>query len=533
VIRGFRARTFLLLFLPCTLVLAGSFAMTRLMVQAAVRNTVRESLRDNFATLFRARERSSLQNNRFLAVIGENPALKAGMQLFAVKPGDTGARLTLEDQLRELCSEMGFDLLAVSGPNGEPEAAITRRNDQLVPVNAADLHLGSRGLLIWNATTWQVASVPVLLGDQILGSVSIGERFDLRDFTSPAVLLHDGAVLAANLGPIPPDEISAALTRCSGECDVTIAGSEWLSLPIAARWLGPGYTLRTLENLDTRLRPINVILGTAFLSAFVAAMLFALLSSAASSRMIAKPIDALAAHLRRTEASGSLEPVSGEVSGIREIQHLVAGLNRAAHGIHASNERLRRAYIDFTGSLASALDARDPYTAGHSHRVSELSAELALKMGLPPDEVERVRIGGLLHDIGKIGVPDDILRKQGRLTPEEFEVVKTHTTIGRRILERVQGLDPYISVVELHHENWDGSGYPHGYKGLEVPVAARIVHVVDSYDAITTDRPYRRGMTHEEAVAILTSFAGTQFDAAIVDALLAARPAEVTAVLAR
>src|ERR1700678_1784058 len=141
----------------------------------------------------------------------------------------------------------------------------------------------------------------------------------------------------------------------------------------------------------------------------------------------------------------------------------------------------------------------------------------AAAMGLDPESVERIRTGALLHDIGKIGIADSVLQKTGRLTDEEFALVKEHPAIGRRILEGVGGLSPFLNAVELHHENWDGSGYPKGQVGEETPVDARIIHVSDAYDAMTTDRSYRRGLTHERAIEILHEYSGTQFDPRIVE----------------
>jgi HD-GYP domain-containing protein (c-di-GMP phosphodiesterase class II) len=139
-------------------------------------------------------------------------------------------------------------------------------------------------------------------------------------------------------------------------------------------------------------------------------------------------------------------------------------------------------------------------------------------MRLPPDTVEVIRIGALLHDLGKIGISDNVLLKEGRLTPEETALIQQHPVIGRRILEGVQGFHPYLGVVELHHEDWDGSGYPHGLKGAETPLEARIVKVADAFDAMTSDRPYRRGMSPEKALRILTQVTGTQVDPAVMEA---------------
>jgi len=169
------------------------------------------------------------------------------------------------------------------------------------------------------------------------------------------------------------------------------------------------------------------------------------------------------------------------------------------------------------GSLAHALDARDQYTAGHSRRVSELSCALASALKMQDQDVERIRAGALLHDIGKIGVADSVLQKPGRLTDAEFALVKEHPVIGRRILEGVGGFADFLPAVELHHENWDGTGYPKGQCGYETPIDARIIHVADAYDAMTTNRSYRSGMTHERAISELTKYSGIQFDPELVE----------------
>jgi HD-GYP domain-containing protein (c-di-GMP phosphodiesterase class II) len=177
--------------------------------------------------------------------------------------------------------------------------------------------------------------------------------------------------------------------------------------------------------------------------------------------------------------------------------------------------------VEFVESLANALDARDGYTAGHSRRVSEGSCAVARAMDVTLLQLEEIRVGALLHDIGKIGIGDVVLQKPGKLTTEEFALIKQHPTIGRHILEGVRGFQVYLPIVELHHENWDGTGYPHGLAQEAVPLFARIVHVVDAYDAMTSDRPYRSGMSHDLTVTILEKFAGSQFDPVVVRVFVA------------
>jgi putative nucleotidyltransferase with HDIG domain len=173
--------------------------------------------------------------------------------------------------------------------------------------------------------------------------------------------------------------------------------------------------------------------------------------------------------------------------------------------------------------FAATLDARDPYTAGHSLRVAEYSVEIARAAGLADDQVELLRKSALLHDIGKIGIRDDVLLKEGRLTEEEFDKIKQHPVIGVHILSQVHlpmKLQPILPGVKYHHERYDGKGYPEGLAGEAIPVFGRIMAIADAYDAMTSDRPYRKGMPVEKALAILEDGSGTQWDASFTQLFL-------------
>jgi HD-GYP domain-containing protein (c-di-GMP phosphodiesterase class II) len=541
----FRTRAFLLCFLPFALLLTGSFWAIQSLVQKTVRNGLRGSLRENHLSIARLRSRSDLQNSRFLKVVGENASLKAGMQLMLSDSADgasshTGsatsslaseARRTVEDQLRELCERMGFDFLLVSDPAGKPLAAVIRNGNQVSPIDAAPLRTAPMGLLTLAGKVYQIASVPIDQGDENLGGLSVGESFDFSGFTTPAVLIHDGKAVESSVPGIALAEAGRALAGCSGvaECDVRLGGKTYISLPLQNISFGDGYVLRSLQDIDSATAPLQSVLNGVFITALTGALLAALMFSLASSRSIVKPVSALIEHLKASESTGLLTEFQGNLSSIREMRDLTSSFNRTAGAILDARQNLQRAYLGFIGALANALDARDRYTSGHSERVSDLSSATAAALGVTGEALEEIRIGALLHDIGKIGVPDNVLQKPGRLTDEEFSIVKQHPEIGRRILEEVNGFGPYLGAVEFHHENWDGTGYPSGQKGLETPLAARIIHVSDAYDAMTTDRPYRRGMTHREAMAILHRYAGTQFDPKVVE-VFAALPVHEAAV---
>lgn len=184
-------------------------------------------------------------------------------------------------------------------------------------------------------------------------------------------------------------------------------------------------------------------------------------------------------------------------------------------------KRLREQMMAVIDTLATALEARDPYTHGHSFRVGEYSCWVAEDLGYDPLQLEILRHGGLLHDIGKIAVREEVLNKPGRLTEEEYEHIKIHPTVGYNILRAVPDLEAMLPIVLSHHERIDGNGYPQKMPGMDIPLDARITAIADTFDALTSDRPYRDGMPLEKAIAILESVRGSQLDAELVDIFVA------------
>lgn len=175
---------------------------------------------------------------------------------------------------------------------------------------------------------------------------------------------------------------------------------------------------------------------------------------------------------------------------------------------------------DTVEALMNAIDARDMYTEGHSRRVAEISVEIAKELKLSQWEIEKLHIAAMLHDVGKIGISDNILNKPGKLTEEEYNIIKEHPTIGVRILKKIKNIDYVHKIVELHHERYDGKGYPHGLKEDEVDIQVYIVHLADTVDAMTSDRPYRKGLSKEIVKAEIEKYSGTQFHPKVAAAYL-------------
>ena len=239
---------------------------------------------------------------------------------------------------------------------------------------------------------------------------------------------------------------------------------------------------------------------------------------------ISTPIRSLAASTRAISRGEFHQRTP--VRGAAEISELAENFNLMASDIEEYIEKLKEAaeknrelFIGSIRMLAAAIDEKDPYTRGHSGRVAKYSTIIAQELKLSPDDLDKLKIAALLHDVGKIGVDDRVLKKPGSLTPEEFEIMKTHTTKGANIMRPVSQLKDMLPGIELHHEHMDGRGYPYGLTGPQIPQMARIIGVADTLDAMTTNRPYQTAMDLDYALGRIKALAGSKFDEAIVIAL--------------
>lgn len=213
---------------------------------------------------------------------------------------------------------------------------------------------------------------------------------------------------------------------------------------------------------------------------------------------------------------------AAELEGMRaQLISYAEDLNREYQLEQQRTQEVEALLVATVGALANSIEARDPYTRGHTDRVSRITLAFCTELGWDWARLRIARMGALLHDIGKIGVPDAILSKPGRLTPEEYGLMKQHPEIGAQILEGIAALEPAVPFVLSHHERWDGTGYPHRLAGGEIPLEGRLLAIVDTYDAMTSARVYRAAASNETAIAEIVRCSGSQFDPELVEAFVA------------
>jgi putative nucleotidyltransferase with HDIG domain len=236
-------------------------------------------------------------------------------------------------------------------------------------------------------------------------------------------------------------------------------------------------------------------------------------------RRITLPLRRLAATMSEMARTGELVSDFPSAGGDREVQLIENTFRQLLISLDESQRARERSYVEAVGAVVTAADARDHETTGHSFRVAHYAVALARNMGLKGAQLKAIEWGALLHDVGKMVVPDDILRKSGPLTDDEWHIMRQHPNWGFDMLAEVGFLQqPALEIVYSHHERWDGQGYPRGLSAENIPLAARIFAAVDTYDAITSDRPYRRAHSHQAAVHELHRVAGQQLDPRVVEA---------------
>jgi HAMP domain-containing protein len=298
--------------------------------------------------------------------------------------------------------------------------------------------------------------------------------------------------------------------------DGTMLGGYW-SAPLAQQFAVPSLTFLLARPAVDIERPIQ-----RFRRAFTLVVAITLASMAwVSLRQIRRTLDPLG---RLQDAAEQIQrgvfDARVDVASRDEFEALGASFNRMAVEVQRQFAELKTLHLGTVEALARAIDAKSPWTAGHSQRVTALGVRIAAAMQLSSDAIEQMRCGGLLHDIGKLGVPGRILDKPAPLTDEEFALMRQHPELGARILEPLPQYAPILPIVLEHHERFDGSGYPRGLAGEDISIGGRIFAVADVFDAMSSDRPYRKARPREEVVAYIAEQAGAMFDPVVVGAFL-------------
>jgi putative nucleotidyltransferase with HDIG domain len=484
----------------------------------------------------RAFERFETQRQReqvaALAAFAEGAALNAALDGYLrerSRPSAGGAMTAgasdaIGRETERLARLTSSDVVATLDPEGRVfgsggPAATLWSAGQLVEGLAARV-IGPNGVAVVPGGAFRYVSAPIRFGESAVGTLLVGTILG-DEYARELARLSDAGIVILVGNTVVAGTASEALTRAVvasiGELRTAMLlnGEQYAIRPLL--FSGP-VRIFMLASIDAAARQATrdavVALGTIAIWAFV----LAAFASLWLARTFTDPINRVSHAVSTMTASRDFSQAIETAGFSRELHSLATGFNELMRGLSAAEAETRSTYLGTIRALAAALDARDPYTAGHSERVSQNAVLIARRLNLPETEVAVIRLGALLHDIGKIGLADQVLQKPDPLTAEEFEQIKRHPALGARILRQVAFLAPHLPIVELHHERPDGHGYPFGLRGDDIPLAARIVHVADAYDAMTSARAYRPARPPAAALSELRLFAGTQFDPACVTA---------------
>ncbi|TBR15980.1 HD domain-containing protein, partial [bacterium] len=335
-------------------------------------------------------------------------------------------------------------------------------------------------------------------GDKKRTIAYCGERYDVSNMPQMRLAFN---------GPIVDEEPSAD------------KWGMWLSgyAPVYNRQ-GQGVAIVGIDVSIESIHDMQAILLSRFLWALLSGIILSIFMGWVVAKGINRPLNRLILGVREV-GKGNLD-FKVLVKSKDEIEELAKAFNHMTNDLRLAHEKLQQYYLETVKSLAKAIEAKDFYTKGHSERVAQYAVGIAKKMDFSEEEIKLLEDVCILHDVGKIGVPENILGKPGPLSPEEYEIIKKHPGIGEEILKNVEYLKPGLSVVSQHHERPDGKGYPRALKAEEINILASIVSVADAYDAMTSDRPYRKALAQDKAVSLIRENVGTQFDVRVVKAFI-------------
>ena len=514
-----------------------------------LQNTVTRSLADDIAQhqeslrMMLANLSSALQvasGGDVTAEHVEAPELRALLEHFVSSSGDLAYATLLNSESK-----------GISAGRIAPDAFLQR--DLLRAYDAAreGRAYSGQALVVGNgksARTVMLVSTPVMYGGRFLGMIGAVEDLQFlirrlqevkdRGGLTPYVVDSEGRLVAgatpayATGQDMTNSEIVRNFLEQGGQAQLVAATREF-SVSEGKKNTKMLGTYSPVGNLDWAVivqkprdeayRGVFEMQRTARLLAFLA-ILLSIAISIFAARRITNPLEILTASSRAIARGDFSQRV--QLASRTEIGELAATFNTMSEELEQFVLDLKRAATEnrdlFMGSiqmLAGAVDEKDPYTRGHSDRVTRYSLMIAREMGHPEEFLEIVRVSAQLHDVGKIGIEDRILKKPGALTPEEFDIMKTHTTKGANILSPVAQLKDMIPGIELHHESLDGRGYPRGLQDAEIPLLPRIIAVADTFDALTTSRPYQHAHDPESALRIIHNLSGKRLDPTAVAAL--------------
>lgn len=543
----FVIRTLVATLATVAFVLSAVLLVVTLNVRTNVRLGVVKRLETSQSLLAEVEKRRAGELLAQVKMLAENSTLKAAVDTYQSELRTTNPAgrqdlvATIARELDKLAARIQPDVLEVRSLSGEVLGIAGRRAAEwpayarsTTPPPGTDANF-----VTTPSGIFRLASVPVMLQGTELGTLTLASALDERyaaEITglshAQTLILSGNHVLASTLPGDTPLVLTPEVIRAMERADVsqheagtqdvvTIAGAEYAVRRLLHEGAAQVYVL---DSIDASARVAIALafrtMGWIALGAFT----LAALASVWLSRTIARPIDTLSAALTSMTESRNFENPLTPGGDSLEVDALTVTFNTMIQSVKAAEAERLSAYVGTIRALALALDARDPYTAGHSERVSALSLAIGRCLWLDETQLEVLRLGALLHDIGKIGISDRVLMKPGPLTAEEYEIIKQHPVVGARILRSVPFLEPHIPIVELHHERPDGKGYPHGLRGTEIPLVASIVHVADAFDAMTSARAYRPARAAAEGLRELWRCAGAQFDAEVVHALAKALP---------
>ena len=528
------ARTLTVTFVMVAIILTVVFVVITLDARDRVRAAETDKLRVS-ENVFSALETKRQQDQvAAMTTLAENPTLKAALDTYFTERRFSGSsdeqlRATVMGETRKLAMQTPADVLAVVETDGKIFTSAGPGAGRWPTGIKVDIPGGAQpafqSVAMLPAGAFRVTGARLTFGDRPIGALVAGTSLDGNYAQELSNLSTAGIVITVNDSVVArtvPEEVARDLVKSRASAGtVTLNSEEYAIRPML--FSGPA-RIFMLTSVDAAAR--NATRDALFALATIAfgGVLLAALGSFWLARLVSEPVNRLSGEIATMTAAREFGRMLEPSRTSRELDSLTTAFNDLMRSLATAEAETRSAYVGAIRALAAALDARDPYTAGHSERVSTLSVMIARTMNLPATEIEVLRLGALLHDIGKIGVSDQILRKNGPLTAEEFEQIKRHPGLGARILRQVPFLAPHLPIVELHHERPDGRGYPFGLRAEAIPLAARIVHVADAFDAMTSARAYRAALPASEAFAELERFSGMQFDPACVEALLAAMP---------